>query len=147
MEYRNAHRRQDEALVRREVELDSWPAASGRRDGTTIADLALAVLSTARIEVEVFGEAVSFKETFLEAGATFEHTAVTDLLIGKDTGKQPAERVVLLHDVWVEIKLARNADDFRFANHPRPFSVQVPGTRKRQRVISRSQSSAGSSFS
>jgi len=61
-------------------------------------------------KAEVFGEPVSFNKTFLEAGATFERPAISDLLIGKDAGKQPAERVVLLHDVGVDIKLARNQD-------------------------------------
>ena len=38
------------------------------------------------------------------------------------------------------------AEDLRFADHRRPFPVQLAGTRKRQRVTSREQSSAGSSF-
>ena len=97
-------------------------------------------------EIGVLGEPVCLKEAFLKTSAGFEHPAIGNLVVSKDAREQPAECVVLLNDVGIEIDLSRDTDDFRFADHERPFFSQFLGTRKRQRVTSFAQSSAGSSL-
>src|ERR1022692_2413359 len=66
--------------------------------------------------------------------------------MGVDPGEDPAQNVVLLDDVGVEVDPRRHLQKFAAVDHTRSPLAQETGTNNRHLEISRGESSSGSSL-
>jgi hypothetical protein len=97
-------------------------------------------------EIEVFGKAIGFEIAFLEAGSALEDPSISDRRMGGDAGEQPAQRVILLDDMGLQLKFGGERHDLLLRDHGLASRSSLAGTQTRQAVISRSAGSAGSSL-
>ena len=70
-------------------------------------------------EIEVFGEAVGFKETLFQAGAALEYPDRRQNLIMENPREYPPQHIVLLDNLWTESEIACKARNLLAANHER----------------------------
>lgn len=70
------------------------------------------MLGILQSEVEVLGEPVRFKVALLEASPALERPARADLWMHGDPGKEPAQRIVLLDDMGLQLQLGCKGHQF-----------------------------------
>ena len=70
------------------------------------------VLGILQGEVEVLGKPVRFEVALLEASPSFEHPTRADLGMRGDPGQEPAQRVVLLDDVGLQLQFGCKGHQF-----------------------------------
>ena len=97
-------------------------------------------------EVQVFREAVGLEVALLQTGATLEHPAWADHGMRSDAGQEPAERVVLLDDMRLQLQFGGQRHDLLLGDHGCTSRASVAGTQTRHAVASRSAGNAGSSL-
>jgi hypothetical protein len=68
-------------------------------------------------EVEIFGEPIGFEIALLEAGAALEDPPISQPLVRRNPGQQPAQGVVLLDDMQVELELSGEVPNLLAVDH------------------------------
>ena len=104
------------------------------------------VIRVLQREVEVFGKAVGFEVALLQAGTALEDPPVADCRVCGDASKEPAERIVFLDDMRLELKLGGERHDLLLRDHGLASRNSLVGTHTRQTVIRRSAGNDGSSL-
>src|ERR1035437_3177962 len=67
-------------------------------------------------EVEIFREAIGFEVAFLETGSAFEYPSVLEGIVVEDACKDPAQNVVLFHDIRQQPEIAGAGKKFAAIN-------------------------------
>ena len=104
------------------------------------------VVSILKREIQVLREAIGFEVAFLQTRSTLEHPARPDHRMRGDSGKEPAERVILFDDMRLQLQLGGERHDFLLRDHGRSSRTSMAGTQTRQAVARRSAGMAGSSL-
>jgi hypothetical protein len=87
----------------------------------------------AQREVEVLRKPIGLEEALLQTGASLEDPRIDKLGMRIDSGEQPAENVVLLHDIWQQAECGRCFENFTLVDHATPC-FQRSGTHSRHAV-------------
>lgn len=95
-------------------------------------------------EVKVLRKTVGLEVALLEAGAALEHPRRGQRRVHVDAGQQPAEDIVLLHDVGQQAQCGGRLENLALVDHVAAFP-QRSGTQSRHAVCRWLEASAGSS--
>jgi hypothetical protein len=68
-------------------------------------------------EVQIFRKSICLEVAFLEAGASLEYPIVNQGGLGINTSHQPSKNIILLYNIWKELQICSNSENFTPVDH------------------------------